>query len=168
MLPQGLSPFTRALGKVADHASFRKWIVFLAMGSGLLSTLPSAYAARPDANLTDGWLRVLLPSRPAAGYFTLSNLGATSLALIGAEIKGCGSVMLHHSRNTGGSEAMEMVSSVSVSPHGTIRFAPGSYHLMCMGPDPKVLQVGGTTTAILYFSNGEHLSATFQVRGARP
>ena len=31
---------------------------------------------------------------------------------------------------------------------------------MCMGPDPKVLQVGGTTTAILYFTNGEHLSAT--------
>jgi hypothetical protein len=41
-----------------------------------------------------------------------------------------------------------------------IRIAPGNCHLMCMGPDPKVLQVGGTTTAVLYFTNGEYLSAT--------
>ncbi|WP_371418010.1 copper chaperone PCu(A)C [Acidisoma sp. L85] len=167
ILQRGLLPLARVLRQLVGNANYLKWVVFLVIGS-LLSTLPSASAATPDAKLTDGWLRLLLPSRPAAGYFTLSNFGATSLVLVGAEIKGCSSVMLHRSTNSGGSEAMGMVSSVSISSHGTIRFAPGGYHLMCMGPDPQVLRIGGMTTAILHFADGGHLSASFQVRGARP
>ncbi|WP_371417940.1 copper chaperone PCu(A)C [Acidisoma sp. L85] len=68
----------------------------------------------------------MLPFRPAAGYFTLRNLGATPLVLIGAEIRGCGSAMLHRSTNAGGSEAMEMVSSVSVSPRAQIASRPAT------------------------------------------
>lgn len=124
-------------------------------------------AGTPSAHLTDAWLRVLLPSIPAAGYFTLRNDGAAPLALTGASIAGCGMAMLHHSTNNGGTETMQHVASVLVPPHGSIRFAPGGYHVMCMQPDTAVLKPGRHTSITLAFADGSRLAGDMVVRGPR-
>jgi hypothetical protein len=120
----------------------------------------------PDAAVSDGRLRVLLPSRPAAGYFRLDNHGATALDLVSASSPVCGSLMLHRSMHTGGMESMDMVDHVAVPPHGSVQFAPGGYHLMCMQP-VSGLQHGQTVPVTLSFAGGGSVTANFAVEGAR-
>src|ERR1700739_2319281 len=77
-----------------------------------LAATPSAWAASPDVKVTDARMQVLLPSRPAAGYFTLQNRGVVPLVLSGASAPDCQSVMLHRSITEGGMSRMAMVTSV--------------------------------------------------------
>jgi hypothetical protein len=60
-----------------------------------LTLAPAAHAALPETTITQGRIQVLLPSRPAAGYFTLENRGDTALVLSGASAPDCQSLMLH-------------------------------------------------------------------------
>ena len=69
-------------------------------------------------------------------------------------------VMLHQSKEESGVEKMLSVKSVSVPPHGTIRFTPGGYHLMCMSPSMKV---GATVSITLKFADGQSVAAQFPV-----
>lgn len=143
----------RATGRVAK----------VALGIAALALMAAGPA--PDADVRDGRIRVLLPSRPAGGYFDLDNHGASPLTLIGAKSPGCGSLMLHRSTASGGTEQMVAVDQVSVPAHGSIQFAPGGYHLMCMGP-ASGLQPGGTVSVTLEFSGGGTLTTNFTVEGA--
>ncbi len=133
---------------------------------GLAALALAAAAPAPNAGVRDGRMRVLLPSRPAAGYFDLDNHGASTLTLIGAASPGCGSLMLHRSVQTGGTERMDAIGQVSVPAHGTIRFAPGGYHLMCVQPAPS-LHPGGTMPVTLTFAGGGELMTNFAIEGPR-
>jgi periplasmic copper chaperone A len=133
-----------------------------------LTLTPTAWAAPPDAAITQGRIQVLLPSRPAAGYFTLSNHGDTRLVLSGASAPDCQSLMLHQSSTQGGMASMAMVASVPVPPHGSIQFAPGGYHLMCMQPTGPLLTRQGTEIVTLHFADGGSVSAPFAIQGVGP
>jgi hypothetical protein len=124
-----------------------------------------ARAASPDVVVTGGRMQVLLPSRPAAGYFALANQGNTPLVLSGASAPDCQSLMLHKSTEEGGMARMAMVASVPVPPHGSISFSPGGYHLMCMQPTGILLTHKGTETVTLHFSGGDSVSAPFAIQG---
>lgn len=113
-------------------------------------------------------MQVLLPSRPAAGYFKLKNRGNTTLVLSGASAPDCKSLMLHHSTTEGGVSRMAMVDSVPVPPHGSIQFAPGGYHLMCMEPSGALLTHQGIETVTLHFTDGASVSAPFAIHGVGP
>jgi copper(I)-binding protein len=119
----------------------------------------------PGVAVHDPWMRSIIPSRPAAGYLTLTNDTGTGMTLVGASSPGCGMLMLHRSVSQGGQEAMMMVKSVALPAHGSVVFAPGGYHLMCMQPTDGV-RPGGTVPVTLRFGNGDTLTATFPVRGA--
>ncbi|HET6609443.1 MAG TPA: copper chaperone PCu(A)C [Rhodopila sp.] len=119
----------------------------------------------PDVAVTGGQMRVLLPSRPAAGYFTLENRGGSALVLTGASAPDCQSLMLHQSTEDGGMARMAMVTAVPVPPHGTLRFAPGGYHLMCMQPSGALLTHAGSETVTLHFADGGSVSAPFAIQG---
>ena len=134
-----------------------------AFGVAALALLAAAPA--PDAAVRNGRIRVLLPSRPAGGYFDLDNHGASTLTLIGANSPGCGSLMLHRSLASGGTDRMESVDRVSVPAHGSLQFAPGGYHLMCMEPTSG-LRPGGTIPVTLTFSGGGTLTGDFAVEGS--
>jgi hypothetical protein len=110
-------------------------------------------------------MQVLMPSRPAAGYFTLENRGNAPLVLSGASAPDCQSLMLHQSTMDGGMARMAMVTSVPVPPHGSISFSPGGYHLMCMQPAGILLTRQGTETVTLRFADGGSLSAPFAIHG---
>jgi copper(I)-binding protein len=152
------SRFSRAVGPGARRAAIA------AVALAPLAMHP-ALAAESGVSLQDGWMRILVAARPAAGYFTLSNESASAKVLNGASSPDCSQLMLHESLHDGGQERMVMVKQVTVPPHGTLSFAPGGYHLMCMQPAASI-QPGGTVPVTLRFADGGSLTADFAVRGA--
>jgi copper(I)-binding protein len=122
-------------------------------------------AMEPGIRLSAPWFRMIIPSRPVAGYFTLANDGAQPLSLVGAASPRCTALMLHRSVSQGGVEQMEFVKSVSIPGHGSVSFAPGGYPLMCMSPAGTVAP-GALVPVTLKFADGGSLTANFVVRGA--
>jgi hypothetical protein len=131
---------------------------------GVLCTVPAVEAASDGIAVKDAWLRFIIPSRPAAGYFTLDNDTAAPVQLVGASSSACGMLMLHQSSSQNGMETMRPIKSVAVPPHSSISFTPGAYHLMCMSP-AKSVAPGNTVPITLKFADGKRISADFPVRG---
>jgi periplasmic copper chaperone A len=129
--------------------------------AALLLALVPAQAAGPT--VSQAWFRLLPAGLPAAGYFKLSNGAGKTAVLTGAQSTACGMLMLHKSERSGGMERMVMVDSVEVPPGGTLAFAPGGYHLMCMQP---ALKPGTPAPVTLQFADGSVLKADFAVRSA--
>ena len=143
-------------------AMLRTALAFALVGAAAWS-VPAA-AATADMTLSGGSIRTIIPARPAAGYFTLTNAGDTAHHLIGASSPGCGTLMLHQSRSENGQETMVPVKSVDVPAHGSVSFAPGGYHLMCMKP-AATLKPGTSVPVTLRFEDGATLTGDFPVRG---
>jgi copper(I)-binding protein len=137
-----------------------------AAGVALLAAavLPAS-AGEPGMVLSDAWVRSVVPSRPAAGYFTLNNDTGKDRKIVSASSPDCGMLMLHLSEHNG-SEHMAMVDSVDVPAHGSVSFAPGGYHLMCVKPDEQV-KPGNSVQMTLTFDDGGVLTADFKVRNAK-
>ncbi|MBP5855380.1 copper chaperone PCu(A)C [Marivibrio halodurans] len=139
----------------------------LALGPLFAMTAAHAGEARTDGlHLSDGWIRMIIPARPAAGYFTLHNDGTRGRALVAASSPACGRMMLHRTGDGNGADRMVPIARVDVPAGGTVRFAPHGHHLMCMAPDDGMMKVGGTVPVTLRFSDGADLTARFTVRGA--
>ncbi len=134
-------------------------------GFAALAFAHPAAAAESGLALSDGYVRMIIPSRPAAGYFTLTNNGDSDRVLVGAASPGCGSVMLHQSKSVNGVEQMVPVASVPVPAHQSISFAPGGFHLMCMMPAAS-MKPGGSVSMTLKFQDGGTLTGDFPVRSA--
>ena len=132
---------------------------------------PPATAARPVAALpaasvavSDAWVRWLPAGLPMGGYMSLRNTGTQPLRLTGARSASFGRVMLHRSEIIGGMARMVHVESVTVPPGGSVRFAPGGYHLMLM--QARDVKPGDSVDIDLQFAGHAPLPVSFQVRGA--
>ena len=121
-------------------------------------------AATPSVTVTKPWIRYLLPTIPAAGYMTLHNAGNTVAMLTAAASPGCGTLMLHKSQDDSGMAMMMAMQSISIPANGSVTFAPGGYHLMCMQPKMKI---GERVPVTLSFEDGSTLSTTMPVYGAQ-
>ena len=139
----------------------RLWVASFAL-MPVMIVLPVA-AATNDLALSNAYVQVTIPSRPAAGYFTLKNNGDKERVLVRASSPGCGSVMLHKSESVNGVETMREVDSITVPAHGSVEFTPGGFHLMCMSP-ADALKPGTTTQVTLSFKDGDALTSDFPVR----
>ena len=139
--------------------------IHVAGAAALALVVSVAVAEGSEAKISDAWIRALPSGLPAGGYFTLHNGGAKALTLTGASSAACGMLMLHKSDNTGGMMHMEDVTKVDVPAGGTVKFAPGGYHLMCMDPAPSI-KPGGKVNVTLSFSDGSSVGAAFAVRSA--
>ena len=118
------------------------------------------------AAVSNGWFRALPRNLPAGGYFDLENTGRWMIRLTGAASPACGMLLLHKSEETGGVGRMEDVGEVDIPAHGTIRFTPGGYHLMCMDPT-AAMKPASSVPVTLKFSDTTTATATFVVRNAR-
>ena len=129
--------------------------------------LATAAGHAQDRHLTvEGpWIRFILPSLPAAGYFTLANSGDEVRFLLGASSPACGSLTLHRTISGGGTERMEMEPKVAIPAHGKVTFAPGGRHLMCTAASAE-LRPGVSVPVSLRFADGSELTVAFSVRGA--
>ena len=162
--------------------------------SGLVLLLaglaPVAAMAETPAGLSISgqWMRALTPGLPAAGYFTLANALDHPVQLVGAASPACGSLTLHQTmlhRTMSAMSAMDPdnpdhgvpmasmqpIAAVAVPAHGMIRFAPGSYHLMCEQPTGAV-QPGHSIPVTLHvegagLEGGGSIAGDFPVRGPR-
>jgi hypothetical protein len=130
----------------------------------LLTSIGAAGAATPSVTVENPSMRFIIKSHPAAGYFTLQNNTGSAIDLTGASSSACGMLMLHQSKEVNGVEKMLPVKRISVSAHGTVLFAPGGYHLMCMSPS-NAMKVGATVPVTLKFADGKTISARFPVKG---
>jgi periplasmic copper chaperone A len=133
--------------------------------SGILSAGVRATADEHGLEVSGAYMQTTIPSRPAAGYFTLKNNGDVDRVLVEASSPGCESVMIHKSESVGGMVKMLMVDSVPVPAHQGVAFAPGGYHLMCMSP-AESLKPGSSVPVTLTFEGGISLTSDFPVRSA--
>jgi copper(I)-binding protein len=122
-------------------------------------------AAEANVTVENPWVRFIIKARPAAGYFTLRNDGDTATKLTGASSSACGMLMMHRSTNENGVDKMLPVKSVPVPAHGSVSFAPGNYHLMCMSPS-NAMALGANVPVTLKFADGQSVTAQFPVKGA--
>lgn len=157
-----LSPPSRAVGPAARP--IRRALIMGAFGA-VLAAGTAAHGAERGLTVNDPWMRLVVPSRPAAGYFTLSNDTAKAQELVGAASPACGMLMLHRSVQQNGMDRMSMVKSIPVPAHGEVTFAPGGYHLMCMSPSKEMVP-GHSVPVTLRFADGNSVTANFPVRGA--
>jgi periplasmic copper chaperone A len=139
-------------------------LVLLSLSAALAAGLP-AIAAESGLGLSGAYMQTTIPSRPAAGYFTLKNDGDVDHVLVGASSPGCESIMMHKSESVGGMEKMLMVDSVAVPAHQSVAFAPGGFHLMCMSP-AETMKPGSSVPVTLTFEGGISLTRDFPVRSA--
>lgn len=125
---------------------------------------PAAGAVPSDVTVEKPWMRYLLPSIPAAGYMVLRNSGEADAVLTAAASPDCGTLMLHESEDTSGMAVMVAVQSVTIPAHGSVAFAPGGFHLMCMQPKMKI---GDKVPVTLTFKDGSRLPTAMPVYGAQ-
>jgi copper(I)-binding protein len=126
----------------------------------------TAGGAQADGvTVTDAWIRALPPSVPSGGYFTLHNGMAKPVTLMTAQSPACGMLMLHKSSGMAGMTSMDDVSDVIVPAGGTVKFAPGGYHLMCTEAGPAI-KPGGRVPVTLNFRGGAKVTVQFAVRNA--
>ena len=137
-------------------------LITLLMMTGVAAFSP-VWAA--PFEITGGWFRALPGKLPAGGYFTAYNSTNHEVSITGAGSDACGMLMIHQSSNKGGMSGMDMVDKVSVPAGGTVRFAPGGYHLMCDNPTAK-MKVGGKVAVLLNLSDGSSVTAGFEVKNA--
>jgi copper(I)-binding protein len=145
-----------------------RWIPACAGMSGALlfalALSAPVLAAPQGVSIEKPWVRLIIKARPAAGYFTLHNNSNKPIELIGASSSACGMAMLHQSKEVNGVEKMLPVKSVAVPAHGTLSFAPGGYHIMCMKPQSS-MAIGKSVPMTLKFAGGDSLTAQFPVKG---
>jgi copper(I)-binding protein len=150
----------------ADVAKLFVKVFCSALITGFMPVMaPQAFAGTDGLTLSGGWMRIVITSRPAAGYFLLKNNGPAERKLVGASSSGCGMMMLHQSKTENGIDKMMPVKDVTVPAHGNVRFAPGGYHLMCMHPNAAV-KPGKSVPVTLTFDDDTSLTAAFAVHGA--
>jgi len=128
------------------------------------------FAAAPafgasSLEVSDAWIRAMPAGIPSGGYFTLHNASGKDVVLTGASTLACGSLMLHKSEMTGGMSSMHHVDEVGVPAGGSIAFAPGGYHLMCMQARPTIIPCAKVPVTLL-FKDGSKLTVSFDVRNA--
>lgn len=141
-------------GRAASLAAALALAVLMLSGAG---------AQAANGTIANARIRYIIPSRPAAGYFTYHNTTGRTQRLVAASSPNCGTLMLHKSIQVNGVEEMRMVKEIPIKPHGTLKFAPGGYHLMCMKPK---LKVGAMVPVTLNFSDGKSMTAPFKVGNA--
>ena len=130
----------------------------------LLLAAGPGFAAGP-LSVSDAWIRAMPAGIPSGGYFTLHNGTAKDVILTGADTPACSSLMLHQSEMTGGMSSMHHVDEVDVPAGGSVAFAPGGYHLMCMQATSAITP-GAHIPVTLIFRDGSKITAAFAVRNA--
>lgn len=131
-----------------------------------LSFAATAAAPAPEGvRVEHAWIRWLPANLPSAGYAVIVNDSDASLRLTGAHSADYGMVMLHRSMLANSDSRMEMVDHLDIPAHGSVKLAPGGYHLMLSQP-VHALKPGDKVAMTLEFAGGAELQADFPVRPA--
>ena len=130
--------------------------------SAVVST-PASAAGAAAISATNAWIRWLPSNLPAAGYVTLTNASDKNIDLTDVTSPDYGSAMLHQTVSNGSTTKMVMVDKATVPAHGSLKIAPGGYHIMLEEASHKIAP-GDTVHVKLTFSDGETLVTPFSVK----
>jgi len=112
--------------------------------------------------IADAWIRSAPPGSPMAGYLTLQNGSSQTLRCESASSPDFGGVEIHRTVVENGMSRMLHDEIAEVAPGGSLRFEPGSYHLMLFRPQ-GLSNLGDSATITLH-CDGQNVSARFIVR----
>lgn len=124
-----------------------------------------AFAAPASVMVSGCWVRLLPGSLPSGGYFSVMNMGGKTINLVGVETNAFGMAMLHQTQSNGSTSSMDMVDKAPVPANGTLKFAPGGYHLMLEKPT-HALKVGMSIPMTFEFDDGEKVTSQCKVKSA--
>ncbi|WP_246327228.1 copper chaperone PCu(A)C [Burkholderia guangdongensis] len=124
-----------------------------------------ALAAPASVMVSDCWVRMLPGDLPSGGYFSVMNMSDKSIDLTDVETDAFGMAMLHQTQRNGSTSTMVMVDKATVPANGTLKFAPGGYHLMLEKPK-QPLKVGMSIPMTFSFGDGEKVASQCRVKGA--
>jgi copper(I)-binding protein len=114
--------------------------------------------------VTNPWARAAAAGGQSAAYFTLTNPGGPTDALLSATSPAAGMAQLHQTSVDGaGTAAMKPVDRVEIPAGDTVEFKPGSYHIMLMGLS-KDLTVGQTVELDLVFEHAGTVVVKAEIR----
>ncbi len=137
-----------------------------AVGIAIVTMLAWSVAmAASSMTVTNARIRLLPGDLPLAGYFDLENRGKQPLTLTAANSPFFKMIHMHLSMEQNGKSTMINIEGIEMNPGETLRFAPGSYHLMLM-QRLQSLRIGDKVPITLRFSDNQSLETMFEVRGA--
>ena len=142
--------------------------------SGFALALALAGAAAPalaqefkagDITIDKPWARATPKGADVgAGYLVVHNNGATPDTLTGGSAD-FATVEIHEMKTEGGHMTMaEMKNGLNIPAHGTVRLAPGGYHVMFTHLT-KPLTKGEKVQATLTFAHAGPVTVEFPVQG---
>ncbi|MDE2334232.1 MAG: copper chaperone PCu(A)C [Rhodospirillales bacterium] len=145
-------------------------VKFLALAAAAAMLLAGGSAARAATarvgalSISAPWIRPTPPGAPtAAGYLNIANAGTTADRLVGATTPAAASVEVHEMSMTGGIMKMRPVpGGLAIPPGGKVALAPGSYHLMLIGPKHRLV-AGQSVMMTLIFQHAGKLDVRFPV-----
>ena len=111
--------------------------------------------------ISDPWVRLTIPGRPAAGYLTATNQADAPDRLLNVRATDVETVELHETRMSDGVMRMSPVEAVEIPPHGTAELKPGGAHIMMFGT--AGLKVGATVDLVLNFEHAGEVTVTAPV-----
>jgi hypothetical protein len=146
------------------------------MRAHLLSVLASAVVAVSLAacssggaaaapTISDAWVRPPAGmDKPAAAYMVITNSAGQADALLSVSTPAASSVEIHEtSTDASGMTGMHPIARLDVPAGGTVKLAPGGYHLMIMGLTTP-LEVGGKLELDLVFEHAGKVVVQAEVR----
>jgi periplasmic copper chaperone A len=121
----------------------------------LLTTVLVAAAvtacAGGEAELQIGDARAATPTGGSSQVLVeVHNAGDAADTLLGADSDAVAAVEIHRTEVDGGRATMEQLEELEIPARETVRFRPGSLHLMLVAPDETVVE-GGTFELVLRF-----------------
>ena len=116
-----------------------------------------------DITVDKAWSRASPKSADVgAGYLTIHNTGAAPDRLTGGSAD-FGAVEIHEMKSDNGVMTMrELKDGLNIPAHGTIRLAPGGYHIMFTHL-AKPLEKGAKVSATLNFEHAGPVAVEFPV-----
>ncbi|MBI1731442.1 MAG: copper chaperone PCu(A)C [Gammaproteobacteria bacterium] len=138
------------------------------LAGGVLVLCATAAAQEPEIAATGAWIAAAPPVAGVnAGYLELTNKGAQSATLTGAESPRFARIEMHRSDMQNGVNTMRRESALEVPAGGTLPFAPGGLHLMLFSGAPPP-RTGESIPLTLIFADGVRIPVTAEVRPFSP
>ncbi len=123
------------------------------------TSVPSA-----GPHITDAWIREAPPGATAmAGYLTIHNPRTQALTLTGGSSPQFREVQMHEVVEENGMAHMVQVPKLAVPAKGKLAFAPGTTHLMLIGPKAP-LKPNAPVQLTLTFEGGAKVLVKTAVR----
>lgn len=126
------------------------------------SAVATAAPAPAGVRVEHPWIRWLPANLPSAAYAVIVNDSDAMVRLVGAASGDYQSVMLHRSMLAHSDSRMEKVEHLDIPAHGSVKLAPGGYHLMLMHARHPI-KPGDKVPVSLHFAGGATLQVDFPV-----